>query len=498
MMTAALPLGADVLKGRVEDPAGQPVKEIKVALTHVGSDRAEEETDDMGAFEFDGVPVARYTLIVVDKKRNLIVRKEVDLATTHEVTLRLAEGPHGTIVGNVIGAGGNLPAIGLSKQLWSKVVYPDQSGHFRAEHVPVGLVEVNADFARRRLRPAWVTVSPDSEVKVNLNVPPVVKVQGTVRRGGSPVSDATVSFDGPELGSGATAVDGTYAIEMSPGEYEVRLFSNKPPHPLPLSKHVSIKAATTIDLNVESASVHVSVIDVDTKEPVEGVEILAFQGDGSAAFADVLTSKDGTADLDLTVGGRFRLETRKGGYARAIEEINAVDSNVTLRTRHKTGVIVRLTDARDGHTIGGYVVARDTHGRTLFFSPGPNEAGSVPLPLLPGEYQISGSADGYGSETVKVSIPASDLRIPLPRGGNLAIHATKACDASARLLQSNGEPYVRCWCNGIASIRIDCLDSFVDHISPGSYTLELTYEDGRKKQFPVNVMEGETVTVSID
>jgi hypothetical protein len=356
---------------------------------------------------------------------------------------------------------------------------------------------VQADFALRSSPGVWVTVSPGQESHVELKITPTIKVKGTVRRAGAPV-EGSVALVGAETSVGLIAPDGTYEIAVAPGEYDVRVTNARTASQLPISKHVVIKEPTVLDLSIEGVSVHVMVVDFDTNQPVAGADVLAFLPKAPAAFTHVTTSKDGTALLDLIPGERFIVAAQKSGCARVNAELRPNDQSLTLKIRNRPGVVVQVVDAHDRQPIGGYVVVRDASGRTVFLSGAPDAQGKVALPLVPGEYQISASADGYGSETVTVSIPASELRIPLPRGGSLALHAAKNCDVGARLLQPNGEPYVRCWCNGITSINVDCPDSFVDHISPGSYTLEITYMNGKTKRFPVTLIEGETVSLSID
>ena len=38
-----------------------------------------------------------------------------------------------------------------------------------------------------------------------------------------------------------------------------------------------------------------------------------------------------------------------------------------------------------------------------------------------------------------------EVRVPLPRGGNLSIRSTRDIRGTARLIQPEGEEYVRCW-----------------------------------------------------
>src|SRR6185369_14376280 len=105
---------------------------------------------------------------------------------------------------------------------------------------------------------------------------------------------------------------------------------------------------------------------------------------------------------------------------------------------------------------------------------------------------------GYGSHTVNAAVPSGEVRVPLPRGGNLSIRSTRALHGSARLVQSDGEEYVRCWCSGVAEIKLNGPITLVDRISPGAYVLDVALGGEKARRIPVSVIEGQTVTVPIE
>ena len=181
--------------------------------------------------------------------------------------------------------------------------------------------------------------------------------------------------------------------------------------------------------------------------------------------------------------------------ANASENVTAAENAaITLQLHASLGAAVRIIDVRDGRTLTGFVIARDAAGRVFASAQDQDADGTATLPLAPGKYQFSASADGYGSHTIIGEVPSGEIRVPLPRGGNLILRSTTGAHATARLIQSDGQPYVRCWCNGVAAIEIHGLATMVDRIAPGAYTLEV----GKSKQIPVTVIEGQTTTVSID
>ena len=188
-------------------------------------------------------------------------------------------------------------------------------------------------------------------------------------------------------------------------------------------------------------------------------------------------------------------------YANVYEDVTPeAKQDITLALKRAGGSVVHIVDARDGATILGYIVVRDMNGRYAAtankFNP---DNGTVTFNLAPGTYQFSSSAENYGSATITAEVPsANEIRIPLPRGGALMLRAAKEIKATARLLQPNGQPYIRCWCNGISDVAITDTATLVDRLAPGRYMLEVTPLGGQARRFPVTVIEGQTVNVSID
>jgi hypothetical protein len=68
-----------------------------------------------------------------------------------------------------------------------------------------------------------------------------------------------------------------------------------------------------------------------------------------------------------------------------------------------------------------------------------------------------------------------------------------------RLIQPDGEEYVRCWCNGIAEIRLHGTRTRIENVTPGSYRIELVGEAGEVRAGPtVVVAEGAVATAVLE
>ena len=83
-------------------------------------------------------------------------------------------------------------------------------------------------------------------------------------------------------------------------------------------------------------------------------------------------------------------------------------------------------------------------------------------------------------------------------GGTLVIESPRDISGRVRLLQPDGEEYVRCWCDGIAEIKVEGRRTTVEHVAAGSYTLELMGANGPAFSRAVTIQEGASTTVTID
>jgi hypothetical protein len=158
-----------------------------------------------------------------------------------------------------------------------------------------------------------------------------------------------------------------------------------------------------------------------------------------------------------------------------------------------------VVDARDGRALEATVVVRDL-GRHIVANSlsGADEEGTLNIPLADGSYLLSTSASGYGTATVPVTAPSQGLRVGLTPGGTLVIESPRDLRGRARLVQPDGEQYVQCWCNGIAEIELSGRRTTVEHVTPGSYTLEVLDGDEVAARAPVTLREGQKTTVPID
>jgi hypothetical protein len=497
--------------GHVLGRAGAPSVAVMVAASSAGygASSGNATTDESGAFRFENLSPARYDFIV---ERNAAGEhaavRDVDVTKTRELTIRMEKGATATIFGRVTGldltdqSPYNQRYVSVSGVEGESQTAPvDASGNYRLENAPAGVVEIEANsYTRKNSRRSAKTtleLQAGAELRVDLAFPEQVAVRGHVTRGGAPLAGATVIFQAGNNSQTVSGAEGAYQILLDPGAYDVSL-SMDDKH-LPFAQHVVVKDSSELDLHIDAATLSATVFDAETNEPVSGAKVtLSLRGE-THDLATAMTGSDGTASIDVQQGKDLTVIASKVGYANASDNITPSGSAaVTLRLLRTPGAVVRIVDVRDGRTLSGYVIARDAAGRVVASADQTDPDGTVTLPLAAGNYRVSASADGYGSHTVKAVVPSGETRVPLPRGGNLSIRANRAVNGSARLIQPDGEEYVRCWCSGIAAIALEGAITFVDRISPGSYVLEVTLTNNKPHQFPVTVIEGQTTIVPID
>jgi hypothetical protein len=490
---------APILSGTVIGVDGSVVFGLTVVAKLKDAELVQSQTDGKGAFEFFDLAPGVYDLAVEDKDGNHAALKGVDVAKTHEVKLQLGKGEKGVIVGAVSGIQSARPIVSVTNGEWQKNVLLDASGNYRVE-VPAGHVTLQLKVYEagqsQEGKVKEVEVAPSTETRVDLALPSTVRLSGTVAERGAGRRFTLIFNGGPAATSATTGERGAYSIDVEPGTYDVLIADGMTTRRLAQCT-VAVKEAMHLDFAIEEHAITVRVLDFDSGDPVTGAGVDTVSRNDGLRWTTAITSTDGTLIVNVPDDRPMDLTAGKAGYSMTRRELTGDESTVEFRIRNKPGVVVHLVDARNSNALSGYIDARQTDGPNHFFSRLGDESG-VALPLPPGSYRISASADGYGSEGVSVRVPSADIQIPLPPGGALVIRAPYIlCGAPARLLLSNGEEYVPCWCNGVHTINLECPRTEVDHITPGAYVLEVAPRTGDKRRIPVTITEGQVITVAV-
>ena len=498
-----------IVTGRVLDTAGGGVADVSVSASSAahGAEYESASTEQNGTFRFAGLAPGRYDFSAEASGSPLKgVVKDVDVEKTHEITIRLEKHPTALLTGHVNGldAASTMRIVNAKNEAGeTKMGLIDAAGNFRLE-APAGLVEVTAQMGTgargfRSTRAVTIDAPPNSERRVDLAFENQVTLRGAVTRGGAPAPGLRINFSGSGTSSASanSSAEGTYEVTIDPGDYDVTISDGQ--RELPFAQHITVATDSRINFQIETNSVNVTVVDAESGQPLEGATITLMHQSGTHAAGTSLTGGDGSTTIEISRSEPLTVTSSRRGYANAVADLPAGSSTpVLLRLVRSAGVVVRLVDRRDGRTLSGYVIARDEVGRVVASVYEQDPDGTVTLPLATGRYRFSGSAEGYGSQTVAGESPSGEVQIALPRGGSIALKSGSDMHGTARLIQPNGEEYVRCWCNGIASIEIDGRMTIVDRISPGPYTLEVNLPGAKPRAIPITVVEGQTLPVPID
>lgn len=494
------------ITGTVVDKAGNVVSGADVmassAATFGGPWPA--RTDEGGNFTIEDLPSARYDFVAhAEEESARGAVRDVDIEKTANVKIVVEKAETGSITGHVNGAIADAPVWVnvIASPEESKHVQADSGGNFRVPNAPAGRVEVEAfsfnGQQRAESRRVVVDVKPGTESRVDLSLVQQVSVHGIVHWNNAEFPGMVVHFD---HAFAVTNNDGGYEMKLAPGEYDVTVDFQEDMQ-LPFSQHVIVSGDAEVNLTINSARLPVQVVDADTKKPLAQAGVGVLARDTKQTELAFGTSENGKVDLPVAPGRPITLHVWHGDYAPVYMDVtpDAKPAPMTLELQHAAGTVVRVVDARNGSPIFGSIVVRDMSGHwAATANKWDSTTQSVTIPLRPGKYQFSASAENFGSATIVADVPASEVRIPLPRGGRLLLRSTNEMKATARLIQPNGEPYVHCWCNGMADVPIEGRSTLVDFVAPGKYTLEVTPANGKPRRFPVTVVEGQTVSVSID
>ena len=402
--------------GRVVTSTGAPVEGANVSgfsTADSGMQMAKSAAD--GTFTLEGLSEGKYYFQAMRADLGTAQLEDVDPAVTPIVLTfppsKETGSIHGTVKGFTEGSwmfGGVIAGAGATGMI-------RRDGTYRIENLAAGETELHAQAMNMRDQmtsaPVTVTVVANEDTEVNLAFRTDIVLRGTVTQGGRPVQGRAVSFMS-EAGMSRTMTGerGTYEMTgLEPGLYSVSVETS----PRTFNTRHPVNGSETFDIAIEFAQLHGRVVD-ETGAPQAGA-MIEVKNDETEGFGEqVVTDGNGTFSMYLNdAESPVVVSATKKGFATAVEQVRNIRNPVLLRLVRTNDLHVRLLDAANGRTLEGDIVASNEVGPVARASEQARD-GSFLVPLPPGTYLISASADGYASKSVRVSVPLNgELKILL-------------------------------------------------------------------------------------
>ena len=491
------------MSGRVVTSAGMPVEKATVVASPTGEagDTRQAVTDEAGRFTLQGLGNVPHSLAASDADGRKSEPLIAEAGATDVVLTMRPPASTGAVHGRVHGFTERKWQYGMVHASAGGTAMIGRDGTFRLEHLPAGEVELRAygtDAAGNiagTSAPVKVTVVADGDVEANLSFRDDVVLRGVVTEDGRPVARADVEFYGDGNGeqwSAKTNELGMYEITgIGPGLYSVKVAAGKRPY---RTRH-HVTGSGTFDIAIDVAQLSGRIVDGSGNAVAKAAISIARAATGEHELAD-----EADADGSFLVSvpkGEYLVTAAAPGFIAATERARSGGASLLITLARGDGLSVQLIDAASGKLLTGYVVAIAASG--VVHSPVKHDAGRYELPLPPGDYRVAASADGFASQFVRVSVPATkEVRLPLTPGGSLVIRSQRAAAELVKLILPGGEEYVQCHCNGVAEIRLAGSETRVPHVAPGTYTLRvLDHAERIIASYPVTIVEGQTTTAEI-
>lgn len=503
------------LKGEVvKAGVGVPNVSVSARSSAIGASDQSVESGEQGRFVIEGLVPGRYTVSAGSRGEGSAKLEDVNPETSGPIRLTLDRAGTAVIHGKVVGLSGEefgmamVSATSEETGVSGQAVI-DASHAFRMEDAPAGRVKVRAYASSitaglaRSSRTVELNLAPGSETETVLEFASDDNtITGTVTRDGAGVPFVTVGFGGSAEQGGSARADarGVYQVQLEPGSYQVHVYGDH----VSFQTEYVVTASAQFDIDVTGGSIAGRAVHADGGAPVSGVEVSFFRVGGGENKPDgsATTGAQGGFSERSLREGRYRLITSKPGYGQEVRDVEVArgaTAEVLFELTPAEGVSVTVVDARDSRPLEAIVVVRDQARRIVANRhSGADATGLLNIPLADGSYLLSTSATGYGTVTVPVTAPTQGLRLGLTPGGTLVIESSRDLKGRVRLVQPDGEEYVRCWCNGIAEIQLKGRRTSVENVTPGSYTVEIVDSPEATSPRAVVIREGQTSTVAIE
>jgi large repetitive protein len=508
--------------GIVVTDAGAPVLDARVEASGAGMRGEGARTDANGAFVMESMTPGRYRFTASKSGVGEGTADDVDVSGSQQVRITMQAGS--TIYGRVIGLTpdelASATVMAQSGRSYGSA-HVDSSGSYRLEGAPTGTVTVTANLQSRDIigqrtsQRQTIEIAPGASQNVDLTFRTDITIRGRVLRNGKALPSATVLFNPKRSGTAQTSASastdeqGQYTLSgVEEGDYAVEVIDMQ--RYSPYSTSYTVRGSNTFDIVFSTSALRGTVVDAATSEPLvnAGIQVnAAVPSDSFRMARGATTDAQGTFVLESVPPGNYTVTTSKDGYGNEVRDVTVSERGEDLQVKlsKNDGVTLKVVDGRDGRPMSGMVWVYDGQGRLVYetmrmFRGGETDAGELKLPLAPGSYTASVTANNYAAVNVTLQSPSSAVRVVgLTPGGRLLVHSKHSERRRIRLIDANGFPYQR-MSNPLPSR--DLLPqpgtTQITNVAPGTYTLQLLGDgDNVVDSTQVTVQEGGGTEVEI-
>jgi hypothetical protein len=310
-----------------------------------------------------------------------------------------------------------------------------------------------------------------------------------VTRNGAPLRYASINFNEDVNGAvNAFGVvrDGLYEVALpKPANYVVSI-TIEPDH-FRYSVRMNLSASGTRDIDIHGSDLRGRVVDAQSGAPAAGAKV-TFIGNGvPSSVRTAAADAAGRFVLTEVTDDAGRLSVSLEPYVLANRAIKmAVDAGQDIEVRMERGSDVRfvIVDSVDGTPVPSASVNIGEMPSMTSVRLDSNGIGSAAL--TPGRQKVRIWANGYIQQTLEITVPVSEVRVPLVKGGVLHV-------------ESKQVRWLRLTVRGTSNTVWYGMTGVDDVVPPGDYALEvLTREQRLEKSVSVTIRAGEQLTVPLD
>lgn len=433
--------GGHRVAGYVVDGSSLPVSEVVVILEPADDDGVgetyEAHSDAEGAFSFAQVAEGGYRLQPHREGYAQAGPAEVVQVVggpLEGLEVRVARGAR--IEGQILGlefeqlAQVEVRAEAEGRRLLGEV---DYEGGYEISDLGVDDWTVIAYLpgGRRQARARVSIESGDGVVSRDLEFGNGFTLEGLVRYGGEPLTQARVQLRGhdvPVKRVVTTDLDGRFAVQdLAAGAYRISLVHSE--ERLFHNEDLALTEDREVVIDIDTAHLAGIVVDAVSGEPVADALVVLHQqltGGETGSQITVPSNGDGRFSASRLSAGRYHLRALHDGYQPAEQEVEVAAGSAVegLRVSLEPAAGLEVAVALAAGPPPQYITlwGHDGQGRTFAETRPTYAEGLTVFPTLPaGDWNLLVGAAGGATVESRVAVPGEPLAVVLPPAGRLRV-----------------------------------------------------------------------------